>query len=89
MKNQTLSSLPEPHQNLVRLMQQIGFGRIENLCVQDGLPVFDPPPRVVEDVKFTADNGPRQQLVYGEFVLKQSVIDLVAQFARVRNGVSR
>jgi hypothetical protein len=87
MKQNTFSSLPASHQRLVRLMQQIGFGHIDDLHVRDGLPVFDPPPRVVEDVKFATENGPRNELANSDFALKQQVLDLILHFQRIGNGV--
>lgn len=86
MKQNTFSSLPASHQRLVRLMQQIGFGHIDNLHVRDGLPVFDPPPRVVEDVKFATDSA-RIELASSDFALKQQVLDLILHLQRIGNGV--
>jgi hypothetical protein len=87
MKQNTFSSLPAPHQRLVRLMQEIGFGHIDNLMIRDGLPIFDPPPRVIVDIKFGADNGPHTQLANPEFALKQSIADLIAQLAQIGTGM--
>jgi hypothetical protein len=87
MQYNTFSSLPAQHQRLVRLMQEIDFGRIENLQVRDGLPVFDPPPRAVTDLKFGAENGPHSQITNSEFALKQPVIELVAHMTRMGRGV--
>ena len=36
-------------------MQRIGFGRIESLRVLDGQLAFDPPPRVIREVKLGAE----------------------------------
>lgn len=36
---------------LVDLMSQMGFGRIENLVIHRGQPVFRPSPRVLRDIK--------------------------------------
>ena len=50
----TAASLPPARRRLLTLMQELNFGWIENLSVQDGDPVFDPPPTVVRQVKFGA-----------------------------------
>lgn len=88
MKHKSFSSLPASYQRLVRLMQLIGFGRIENLSIRNGLPVFDPPPRVIEDVKFgAAENGARTEVAVDDFTLKQQIVELIDHLARVGNGV--
>jgi hypothetical protein len=47
--------LSAPRQALVRLCQRIGFGRIEDLEVRRGEPLFQPAPTVFFDVRL--DNG--------------------------------
>ena len=61
---------------LLELMQTINFGRIEGLAILDGDPVLDPPPRVIREVKFGGENGPRPELDDGNFLLKTQVIEL-------------
>ena len=46
MGETTKRSISPARQRLIGLMQEIGFGRIENLDLVGGEPVFDPPPRV-------------------------------------------
>lgn len=69
------------------MMQGINFGRIEDLCIRDGEPVFDPPPRVIREVKFGGDNSARRETGIDDFALKRQVQDLLVQFDRVGNGV--
>lgn len=87
MKDRTFSSLPASHQRLVHLMQQLDFGRIEQLHVRNGEPVFDPLPRVVADVKFGADNSLSAKPNTGDFALKQQVVELVAKMSDVGTGI--
>jgi len=70
MNASTLS--PARRQLLLRL-QTLNFGRIENLRLQDGEPVLDPPPRVVREVKFGGDNSPRPEADLRDFQLKAQV----------------
>ena len=58
----TKSSLSDSHRRLVELMQRLNFGRIQNLVVRDGEPVFDPAPKVIQKVKIGGENGPRPEL---------------------------
>jgi len=70
-------------------MQRIGFGTIEQLVIRQGEPVLNPPPKVVRDVKFGAENGPRPESDLNDFVLKAQVRDLFAQFDALGNGTIR
>ena len=68
-------------------MQQVNFGRIEGLLIQGGEPVLDAPGvRIVLEVKFGGENGPRAELGAEEFALKSQVIELLSQLDRVRDG---
>jgi hypothetical protein len=74
-------------QRLIELMQRVNFGRIERLVIQDGQPVFDPPPRPIREIKFCSENGARPEVVIEDFTLKAQVIDLFRMLDEVRNGV--
>jgi len=78
--------LSESRRRLLGLMQEISFGRIENLTVKDGEPNFDPPPQVVREIKFGGENGPRQEMSAENFDLKSQVIEFFAQLDRLGDG---
>ncbi len=80
------SSLSPPRARLIEWMQRLDFGTIEFLVVRDHEPVLDPPPRVIRDVKFCAENGPRPESSLEDFVLKAQVLDLFAQLDSLDNG---
>jgi hypothetical protein len=82
----TKAALSPARQRLVELMQLINFGRLEGLAVRNGSPVFDPPPRLIREVKFGADNGPRPERDAGDFLLKAQVVELVHQLDRLGDG---
>jgi hypothetical protein len=69
------------------MMQRLNFGRIEQLQVRDGLPVLNPPPRVIREHKFGGDNQPRPELDHGDFPLKRQVIELLDTMTRLRTGL--
>src|SRR5262245_59935470 len=56
-----MAALSRPRRRLVELMQNLNFGRIEVLVIRNGNPILDPLPRVVREVKFGGDNGPRPE----------------------------
>ena len=83
------SSLTPSQQKLLSEMQRINYGRIEGLSVHSGEPVLNPPPRVVREVKFGGDNGPRPEVAKADFILKVQVRDLFAQLEAMGDGTVR
>lgn len=82
----TKSSLSSTRSRLVELMQRVNFGRIEDLRVRAGAPTFDPPPRVVREVKFGGENGPHPKLGTEDFQLKAEVRELFARLEEMGDG---
>lgn len=82
------AALSPARRRLLELMQSIHFGRVENLVVRGGEPSFDPPPRVVREVKFGGDNGPRPELATGDFKLKAQVVELFRELDRLGDGTA-
>jgi hypothetical protein len=76
-KKQTISPA---RQRLVELLQELNFGRIENLIVRGGEPVLDPMPEIIREHKFEGDNGPRSEAYLADFALKQQHLDLLKLF---------
>lgn len=83
----TKSSLSGPKAQLLEWMQWLNFGRIQDLAVRNGEPVLDPPPRVVREVKFGGENGPRHESAKTDFALKAQVQDLFAHLEAMGGGV--
>lgn len=82
----TKSSLTPPQQQLVELMQQVNFGRIEQLQVRNGVPLFSPPPRVIRTLKLGADNAPRPEYEFDDFRLKRQTAELLTVIQQMGNG---
>lgn len=79
-------SLHSAQRQLLRLMQQIHFGRIERLQVRGGKPLFTPPPLVIRDHKFGLAGGPRPEVNASDFALKAVVCDLLNQLRDLGDG---
>lgn len=86
---QTKSSLTASRRRLVEVMQDLNHGYIEGLVLRDGEPIFDPPPRVIRDVKFCAENGPRPESNLDDFEIKAQVRDLFSHLDTLGNGTIR
>jgi hypothetical protein len=85
---QTKSSLSTQQRLLLETMQRTNFGRIVGLAVRGGQPVFDPPPRIVKDVKLgAADNEPRPELRASDFALKREHVELFENLRRLGDGI--
>lgn len=82
----TKLGLKEPQARLIELLQHVNFGRIEHLIVRAGLPVFDPPPKVIQKLKMGGDNSPRPESSLTDFLLKQQAIDLLQTIAEICDG---
>jgi hypothetical protein len=83
------SSLTPDQTRLVELMQTLNFGRVEVLHVQNGQPVFSPPPKVIRKLKMGGENTSRAEAEYGDFRLKHGVIELLEIIARLSDGEVR
>jgi hypothetical protein len=86
MKTLTKVSSSNSRRDLLELMQEANFARIEGLQVRDGDPVVKPRPRVIQEIKFCAENGPRPERGIADFTLKKQVIELFALFDEMQNG---
>src|SRR5450631_875196 len=67
-------------------MQRLNFGRIEDLLVRGGEPVFDPAPKVVQKLKIGGENGPRPELSCEDFLLKRQTLELLGAIADLSEG---
>jgi hypothetical protein len=83
----TKSSLSDPQQRLIALMQYLNFGRIEALRVIRGEPVFEPPPRIIQKLKLGGENGPRPEASLPDFWLKQQTVEMLRAIAELADGV--
>jgi hypothetical protein len=82
----TKRSLSPERRRLLETMQRVNFGRIELLEIRDGEPIFDPPPRIVKDLKIGGENSARPELEKEDFLLKAPVIEFFEHLGRLGDG---
>jgi hypothetical protein len=83
----TKSSLSTPQKRLLEILQKVNYGRVEDLSIRGGEPMFNPPPRIVRDVKLgAADNGARPELESADFALKREHVELFESLRRLGDG---
>ena len=83
----TKAALSLPRKRLLEAMQRLNFGSIEDLEVRGGEPVFSQAaPRITQDIKIGAANGPRLEAEKDNFLLKTAIIELFAHLNRIDHG---
>jgi hypothetical protein len=82
------STLSPPRRRLVRLMQSLRYGRLHDLVVGGGEPVFEPAPRIVRTVRLRdgAFNDPPPQAEAADFAVCAEVLALLRHLDQLRNG---
>ena len=83
----TIRSLSVAQTRLVQIIQELGFGRIERLSIQNGHPNFDQPPRITQEIKLGSQSEHRPGNTNGDFTLKQEFVILFNELSRLRDGV--
>jgi hypothetical protein len=89
MNQPTKSSLTTAQTQLVELFQAVNFGRVEALRVRQGQPTFNPPPRVIQKLKFGCENGPRAEINFVDFSLKNGIVELLQLISKIEEGEIR
>lgn len=82
-----LSELSPPRQLLVRLCQAINFGSLHGLTIQDGEPIFSPPPIVALELKLDSDDERRPEVDLDDFQVRDEFHRLLNWIDRFRNGM--
>jgi hypothetical protein len=72
---------------LLRLMQENPFSRIEQLAVTGGQPQFGPTTKVIAELKFGTNDGPRREAGLADFAMKKEHIELFRQLDEIGSGV--
>lgn len=80
------STLTPQRRALLETLQHLNFGRLEDLYISGGEPVLDPPPRILREVKFGGDNGPRAEKHKADFLLKSQLVELFTFLDDFRDG---
>ena len=67
-------------------MQTINFGRLTNLVVRNGQPTYDPPPKIIREIKFGGENGPLREFAKEDYLLKDQVVELFRHLQKLGDG---
>ena len=80
------SVLSKSQSRLVEILQRLNYGRVEELHVRNGEPVFDPAPRIIQKLKMGGENGPRPEAALQDFLLKHQTIEMLQAIADLGEG---
>jgi hypothetical protein len=83
---QCKSTLSAPRQKLLQIMQELYFGKIEDLLTQAGEPSFTPRTRITQEIKLGSEAAGRAAPGNDAFNLKQQVTDLFDHFSCLPDG---
>ena len=78
--------LSPQRQALVRLFQSIEFGHVLDLQVRDREPVFNPPPRLLLEIKLDTSRKSRPELETADFELCDEVRSLLDRVDQMETG---
>ncbi len=81
-----MEDLSPARQRLLRLLQSINFGRVEELEIRNGEPVFSPAPRVFVELKLDVNDSPRPESRLERFPVREQVARLFTQIAHLNEG---
>jgi hypothetical protein len=82
-----LSALKAGQRKLVRMMNELGHGRIEGLIVHRGRPVFNPAPRIIREIKLlNPQTQNKARAAPGDYVLKLQVVQLLETLEDLGDG---
>jgi hypothetical protein len=71
----------------VEIIEALGFGVIVGLSIRDGLPCYDPEPRVVQTIKLASGPGRQPDRSCADLTLKKEFEELFDQLTQLVNAV--
>jgi hypothetical protein len=83
----TKASLTPRQREVLELMQEMNFGRIQGLVVRAGEPCLKPRPRVIFEIKLGSESGPRSEREMADFALRKEFQEFFAHLKRLKDGV--
>src|SRR5260370_42537869 len=83
----TKSFLNPAQQQTVEIIESVGFGSIQHLWIRDGLPCYEPEPRIVQAIKLDSEPERQPDDGHADLTLKKEFVSLFDQLSRLRDGV--
>jgi len=84
--NKSERTLTDAESALIRLIQKIRFGRIENFRLVDGEPILGAETELCTEYKLSGVEQPREEITDEEFLSMPHVRTMFKRFEEVRHG---
>jgi hypothetical protein len=86
MKEVRFSALEPEWQRLIKLMQQLNYGRLEHLTVVNGIPKINMQLKIVTEYRFPGENGPCEEITLQDFALKREQVQFIDEVRAIKIG---
>jgi hypothetical protein len=83
----TKSSLNPAQQRTVEIIEALWFGVIERLAIRDGLPCYEPEPRIVQAIKLDSEPERQPDGSHANLTLKKEFESLFNQLSRLHDSI--
>ena len=87
MSTKSSQTLSPEFRRLADEMRRIRFGRIENLAIRSGVPVFDPATRILRDIRLDEKADGKPAVEQRDFLLSDALLNLIRHLGEVGDGV--
>lgn len=84
---QSRTLLSHSEQKLLQLMQEVHYGKIEDLVISGGEPVMGLPVKILRDVKLSGECSRKPILADRDYLDKPQVVEMLRLFKRLGDGV--
>jgi len=84
--NKSERMITDAESTLIRLIQEMRFGRIENFRLVDGEPILGSETELCTEYKLSGVEQPREVITDREFLNKPQVRTMFEQFEQVQHG---
>jgi hypothetical protein len=79
----TKSCLNPGQRRIVEIIEALSFGVIEGLLIREGLPCYEPEPRIVQSIKLDSEPDRQPDRGYADLTLKKEFESLFDQLSRL------
>ena len=83
----TKRSLDPVQLKLVETIEELGFGRIEQIPIRDGRPCFERATQTVREIKLGSESEPRIERSNADLTLKIEFERLFKELSQLRDGL--
>lgn len=83
----TKRSLDPPKLKLVKAIEELGFGRIEQIPIRDSRPYYEQATQTVQEIKLGSETKPHVERTNADLTFKAEFERLFIQFDRLRDGL--